>query len=87
MQQGNDSGIQYHSGLYVYSEQQKQLAEKTKTVYQKAIEEKRGASAAQITTEILDAGEFYFAVGYHQQYLAKNPKGYCGLGEMGISCS
>jgi peptide-methionine (S)-S-oxide reductase len=86
MQQGNDSGTQYRSGIYVYNEQQKQLAEKIKIIYQKAIEKKFGASTAEITTEILDVDEFYFAEDYHQQYLAKNPNGYCGLGGMGVTC-
>lgn len=86
MQQGNDRGTQYRSGIYVYSEEQKQLAEKMRASYQAAIVEKRGADAPKITTEILGAGEFYFAEDYHQQYLAKNPSGYCGLGGMGIEC-
>lgn len=86
MQQGNDRGTQYRSGIYVYSEEQKQLAEKMRASYQAAIVEKRGADAPKITTEILGAGEFYFAEDYHQQYLAKNPNGYCGLGGMGIEC-
>ncbi|MDX2272959.1 MAG: peptide-methionine (S)-S-oxide reductase MsrA [Cyanobacteriota bacterium] len=77
MRQGNDSGTQYRSGIYVYSAAQKLLAEASKQTYQKAL---RMAGYGEITTEILDAPEFYFAEDYHQQYLAKNPGGYCGLG-------
>ena len=84
MRQGNDRGTQYRSGIYYFTEAQKQLAETTKTDYQAAINESLGASAESITTEILPAKEFYFAEDYHQQYLAKNPNGYCGLGGMGV---
>lgn len=87
MQQGNDRGTQYRSGIYYYSDAQKELAEKSKTIYQQAIEKTKGADASDITTEIVPAKEFYFAEDYHQQYLAKNPNGYCGLGGMGIACS
>lgn len=87
MQQGNDRGTQYRSGIYYYSDAQKSLAEKSKTIYQQAIKEKMGPEAGDITTELLPAKEFYFAEDYHQQYLAKNPNGYCGLGGMGIACS
>ena len=83
MRQGNDAGTQYRSGIYVYSEAQKQLAESTKETYQHALSE---AGYGEITTEILDAPEFYYAEGYHQQYLAKNPNGYCGLGGTNVSC-
>ena len=83
MRQGNDAGTQYRSGIYVYSEAQKQLAESTKETYQRALSE---AGYGEITTEILDAPEFYYAEGYHQQYLAKNPNGYCGLGGTNVSC-
>lgn len=77
MRQGNDRGTQYRSGIYTYSTEQKELAQKSKQLYQKQLNE---AGYGEITTEILDAPEFYFAEGYHQQYLAKNPNGYCGLG-------
>jgi peptide-methionine (S)-S-oxide reductase len=78
MRQGNDSGTQYRSGIYVYSPAQRELAEASREVYQKALKES-GINNG-ITTEIRDASEFYYAEGYHQQYLAKNPNGYCGLG-------
>ena len=77
MRQGNDAGTQYRSGIYVYSESQKKLAEGSRDTYQQALS---AAGYGKITTEILDAPEFYYAEGYHQQYLAKNPGGYCGLG-------
>jgi len=77
MRQGNDAGTQYRSGIYVYSESQKKLAEASRDTYQQALS---AAGYGKITTEILDAPEFYYAEGYHQQYLAKNPGGYCGLG-------
>ncbi len=77
MRQGNDVGTQYRSGIYVYSDEQRRLAEASRAAYQAALNaEKYG----EITTEILDAPEFYYAEEYHQQYLAKNPNGYCGLG-------
>ncbi|MEI6426994.1 MAG: peptide-methionine (S)-S-oxide reductase MsrA [Pseudanabaena sp. ELA607] len=78
MRQGNDSGTQYRSGIYVYSPAQREVAEASREVYQKALKES-GISNG-ITTEIRDASEFYYAEAYHQQYLAKNPNGYCGLG-------
>jgi peptide-methionine (S)-S-oxide reductase len=81
MQQGNDVGTQYRSGIYIYSEEQKVIAEKSKQLYQEALS-KEGHGL--ITTEIIDAPEFYFAEEYHQQYLAKNPGGYCGLGGTGV---
>lgn len=84
MRQGNDMGTQYRSGIYYFSEQQKQQAEASVQRYQKALKE---AGLGAITTEILPAGEFYYAEEYHQQYLAKNPGGYCGLGGTGVSCS
>ncbi len=84
MRQGNDCGTQYRSGIYVFNEKQKALAEASKVRYQQAIEKAQGARAAAITTEILDAKEFFFAEDYHQQYLAKTPNGYCGLGGMGV---
>lgn len=77
MQQGNDVGTQYRSGIYVYSQEQKQLAEASRDAYQQALKK---ANLGEITTEIVDAPEFYYAEEYHQQYLAKNPGGYCGLG-------
>lgn len=77
MRQGNDAGTQYRSGIYTYSESQKQLAIASRDVYQKAL---KASNYGQITTEIIDAPEFYYAEEYHQQYLAKNPGGYCGLG-------
>ena len=83
MRQGNDVGTQYRSGIYVFSDAQRKAAETAKRMYEEAIaRENFGA----ITTEILDAPEFYFAEGYHQQYLAKNPHGYCGLGGTGVTC-
>jgi len=83
MRQGNDVGTQYRSGIYVYSPQQRELAEQSKDAYQKVLS---AAGYGTITTEILDAPEFYYAEAYHQQYLAKNPGGYCGLGGTGIAC-
>jgi peptide-methionine (S)-S-oxide reductase len=83
MRQGNDTGTQYRSGIYVTSPAQRAAAETSKAMYEKAIESK---CYGRITTEILDAPEFYFAEDYHQQYLAKNPMGYCGLGGTGVSC-
>lgn len=77
MRQGNDSGTQYRSGIYTYSNEQKQAAEASRDAYQRAL---NAAGYQEITTEILDAPEFYYAESYHQQYLAKNPGGYCGLG-------
>lgn len=83
MRQGNDTGTQYRSGIYVYSANQKQLAETSRNVYQLALKD---AGYGTITTEILDAPEFYYAEEYHQQYLAKNPGGYCGLGGTNVAC-
>lgn len=77
MRQGNDVGTQYRSGIYVYSDSQRQLAEASRDAYQQALD---AAGYGKISTEILDAPEFYYAEEYHQQYLAKNPNGYCGLG-------
>ncbi|HIK19342.1 MAG TPA: peptide-methionine (S)-S-oxide reductase MsrA [Leptolyngbyaceae cyanobacterium M33_DOE_097] len=77
MRQGNDVGTQYRSGIYVYSDAQRQAAEASLAAYQNALGE---AGYNKITTEILDAPPFYYAETYHQQYLAKNPNGYCGLG-------
>ncbi len=83
MRQGNDVGTQYRSGIYVTSPEQRVEAEAAKAAYGPALKA-RGFPA--ITTEIADLGPFYFAEGYHQQYLAKNPNGYCGLGGTGVSC-
>ncbi|MBF2097491.1 MAG: peptide-methionine (S)-S-oxide reductase MsrA [Gloeomargaritaceae cyanobacterium C42_A2020_066] len=83
MRQGNDVGTQYRSGIYTYSERQQQAAEASRHAYQAAL---IAAGHAEITTEILPAPEFYYAEGYHQQYLAKNPGGYCGLGGTGVTC-
>ncbi len=83
MRQGNDVGTQYRSGIYVFSEAQRRAAEASKATYEKALASRR---YGPITTEILDAPEFYFAEDYHQQYLAKNPHGYCGLGGTGVAC-
>ena len=83
MRQGNDVGTQYRSGIYTYSEEQAREAQASKDAYQSEL----GARGyAPVTTEIAPAGEFYFAEDYHQQYLAKNPRGYCGLGGTGVSC-
>jgi peptide-methionine (S)-S-oxide reductase len=83
MRQGNDVGTQYRSGIYYFSDAQKQAAEQTKAAFQAELQ-RRGYGS--ITTEILPAPEFYYAEEYHQQYLAKNPDGYCGLGGTGVSC-
>jgi len=83
MRQGNDSGTQYRSGIYVFDEEQSQLAEASRSAFQEALD---GAGYSEITTEILPAPTFYYAEDYHQQYLAKNPGGYCGLGGTGVSC-
>lgn len=81
MRQGNDRGTQYRSGIYYFNEAQQQLAEQTRAAYQLALNEK---NIGAITTEILPADEFYYAETYHQQYLHKNPGGYCGLGGTGV---
>jgi peptide-methionine (S)-S-oxide reductase len=83
MRQGNDVGTQYRSGIYVFNAAQRALAEASKAMYEKALKARRFDA---VTTEILDAPPFYFAEDYHQQYLAKNPMGYCGLGGTGVSC-
>jgi peptide-methionine (S)-S-oxide reductase len=83
MRQGNDVGTQYRSGIYVTSRAQRQAAESSMAAYQAALKTRR---FGEITTEIVDAGPFYFAEDYHQQYLAKVPHGYCGLGGTGVSC-
>lgn len=84
MRQGNDVGTQYRSGIYIYSDEQRQMAETSLSAYQQALAAAGHKQA--ITTEILDAPEFYYAEEYHQQYLAKNPNGYCGLGGVNVSC-
>lgn len=83
MRQGNDVGTQYRSGIYAYSAEQKQAALASAEAMQRAL---GSAGYGRITSEILDAPEFYYAEDYHQQYLAKNPGGYCGLGGTGVSC-
>ncbi len=83
MRQGNDVGTQYRSGIYVYSAAQRQAAEASRDSYNAALKAKR---YGDITTEILEAPELYFAEDYHQQYLAKVPHGYCGLGGTGVAC-
>lgn len=84
MRQGNDLGTQYRSAIYTYGDGQQALAESTRETYQAAL--KSAGKPAAITTEIRPAPEFYFAEAYHQQYLAKNPDGYCGLGGTGVAC-
>jgi peptide-methionine (S)-S-oxide reductase len=84
MRQGNDVGTQYRSGIYVYDATQRGAAEASRVAYQAAL---AAAGHGAITTEILDAPPFYYAEGYHQQYLAKNPGGYCGHGGTGVRCS
>src|SRR3989442_1481898 len=83
MRQGNDVGAQYRSGIYGYSPEQRRLAEASREAYQRVLTQ---AGYGPITTEILEAPEFYYAEDYHQQYLAKNPWGYCGLGGTGVAC-
>ena len=83
MRQGNDTGTQYRSAIYTTTPEQRRQAEASRDMYQKAL---KAAGRGAITTEIREAGEFYYAEDYHQQYLAKNPAGYCGLGGTGVSC-
>jgi peptide-methionine (S)-S-oxide reductase len=83
MRQGNDVGTQYRSGIYYYSDEQRRAAEASRDAFQAELQR---AGYGRITTEILPAPEFYYAEDYHQQYLAKNPGGYCGLGGTGVSC-
>jgi peptide-methionine (S)-S-oxide reductase len=83
MRQGNDVGTQYRSGIYCYGDAQRRLAEASRDAYQERLS---AAGHGRITTEIVPAPEFYYAEDYHQQYLAKNPGGYCGLGGTGVSC-
>jgi peptide-methionine (S)-S-oxide reductase len=84
MRQGNDVGTQYRSGIYVDTPEQRRQAEASRDAYQRLLSK---AGYGTITTEILDAPEFYYAEDYHQQYLAKNPGGYCGLGGTGVACA
>ncbi|MGH8674028.1 MAG: peptide-methionine (S)-S-oxide reductase MsrA [Burkholderiales bacterium] len=83
MRQGNDRGTQYRSAIYCYGESQKRTALDSRDRFQLGL---KGAGFGTITTEIRDAPEFYYAEDYHQQYLGKNPAGYCGLGGTGVSC-
>src|SRR5437660_3922997 len=83
MRQGNDVGTQYRSALYWFGDAQRAAAERSRDAYQAVL---RGAGYGDITTELAPAGTFFYAEGYHQQYLAKNPGGYCGLGGTGLSC-
>jgi peptide-methionine (S)-S-oxide reductase len=83
MRQANDIGTQYRSAIYYADEEQRRAAEESRAAYQRRLTE---AGYGAITTEIATAGEFYYAEDYHQQYLAKNPGGYCGLGGTGVSC-
>ncbi len=83
MRQGNDAGTQYRSAIYTYGDEQRKAALASKEQYERAIKEK---GFGPITTEIREAPEFYYAEDYHQQYLGKNPAGYCGLGGTGVSC-
>jgi peptide-methionine (S)-S-oxide reductase len=83
MRQGNDVGTQYRSGIYYYGDDQRAAAERSRDAYQQRLTK---SGYGRITTEILAAPEFYYAEDYHQQYLAKNPDGYCGIGGTGVSC-
>ena len=83
MRQGNDAGTQYRSGIYTFTPEQRAAAEASRDAYQKQL---KASGHGKITTEIVDAPVFYYAEDYHQQYLAKNPSGYCGLGGTGVSC-
>ncbi|MCA1776883.1 MAG: peptide-methionine (S)-S-oxide reductase MsrA, partial [Loktanella sp.] len=83
MQQGNDRGTQYRSGIYTYTAAQKEAAEASKADFAPRL---RAAGYGAITTEIVDAPDYYFAEDYHQQYLSKNPNGYCGIGGTGVTC-
>jgi peptide-methionine (S)-S-oxide reductase len=83
MRQGNDVGTQYRSAIYVFSDEQRKVAERTRASYEAAL---KANGHRAITTEIVEAPTFYYAEDYHQQYLAKNPGGYCGLGGTGVRC-
>lgn len=84
MRQGNDLGTQYRSAIFFFDEEDRQVIENSKNVYEQALEK---AGYGAITTEVTPAGPYFYAETYHQQYLAKNPGGYCGLGGTGVSCS
>jgi peptide-methionine (S)-S-oxide reductase len=84
MRQGNDVGTQYRSGIYYFTDEQLRVATDTQKSYQSALEDK---GYGPMTTEVLPAPEFYYAEDYHQQYLVKNPHGYCGLGGTGVACT
>lgn len=83
MRQGGDMGTQYRSGVYAFTTEQRKQAEEAKATYDKAL---RAKGYGAVTTEVLPAGDFYYAEDYHQQYLDKNPGGYCGLGGTGVAC-
>jgi peptide-methionine (S)-S-oxide reductase len=83
MRQGNDAGTQYRSGIYTFDDEQAKAAAASKEMYQARL---RGAGHGPITTEVIPAPAFFYAEDYHQQYLDKNPRGYCGLGGTGVSC-
>jgi peptide-methionine (S)-S-oxide reductase len=83
MRQGNDIGTQYRSAIYAFSPEQKRAAEASRQAFQDRLSD---AGFGRITTEIFDAPPFYYAEDYHQQYLAKNPSGYCGIGGTGVTC-
>ena len=83
MQQGNDRGTQYRSGIYTYSLQQEQAAKESREIFEPKL---KAAGFGVVTSEILSAPVFYYAEDYHQQYLAKNPRGYCGIGGTGVRC-
>ena len=83
MRQGGDVGTQYRSGIYYYNDEQRETAERMRDAYQQQLQ---AAGHGTITTEVIPAPEFYYAEDYHQQYLAKNPNGYCGLGGTGVAC-
>ena len=83
MRQGNDTGTQYRSGIYVFDDEQRAAAERSRQAYQPELSKR---NLGRITTEIIPAPEFYYAEDYHQQYLSKNPNGYCGIGGTGVSC-
>ena len=84
MRQGNDVGTQYRSGVYTYSQEQKEVALASRDAYSSTL---KSAGYGPVSTEIVDATEFYYAEDYHQQYLAKNLGGYCGLGGTGVNCT
>ena len=84
MRQGNDIGTQYRSGIYVTTPAQREAANMSRQSYEAALQR---SGFGKVTTEVLDAPAFYYAEAYHQQYLAKNPDGYCGLGGTGVACA